>query len=87
MIGLMVGGALIEYVAHSHCSTVCVEERLVESEDGRVDLVDLCFMPAANAFIDPLSISFFCSDASVSIFTDQAIGEAHSQRGPPKSFA
>lgn len=83
LIGLMVCGSLVNYLAGPEASGICVELRVLELEDDRVDVLDIAYIPASGhlwtccvAFPGDLLLNH-----SLDVWSaEQSI---HFERGPP----
>lgn len=83
LIGLMSGGALLCYLSRSDTS-FCLEERALESEDGRLDVLALVFIqPKAASLCAPPRL--WLETISVALVDPRSARQAaHLQRGPPR---
>lgn len=83
LIGLMVGGSLVDYLAAQHQAGVCTELRLLEQEDDRADISDLLFVPTHGTWgaSTPRVSEEIVESPRLDIWAAQQA--AHFERGPP----
>jgi hypothetical protein len=82
LIGLMSGGALLCYLSRSH-TNFCLEERVLETEDGRLDVLALVFIQPKTVSVCALPRVRFETVAIALVDPRSAHQAAHLQRGPP----
>ena len=83
LVGLMLGSALLNYLSARTLASVCVVERVLETEDGRLDLIALDFIQTKTTSICAMPTMWFEMLTIETVDPSSAHRAAHLQRGPP----